>query len=212
VSLAYLYSPIGEGVYKQPPTEIFPELKGKIMKLKQAMYGTKQAAHCWWQFFKGKMGIAGFVASELKTSLYVYRREHEFVIIWLHADNGLALALNQDLLNNLKGEMEKTMKIKWSDTLTRLVGIDFKNNGQTVELSQEKLATQIVQDYQRPFVKHRSMLPDEPLEIHSGEAIGPTEYRSIIGSMMYLAGGTRPDMAYTVNLLARYSANPSTKH
>jgi hypothetical protein len=212
VSSAYLYSPIEEEVYIQPPTEIFPELKGKIMKLKKAMYGTKQAARCWWQFFKGKMEIAGFVASELKPSLYIYRREHEFVIIWLHVDDRFSLALNQDLLNNLKGKMEKTMKIKWSDLLTRLVGIDFKKNRRTVELSQEKLATQIVQDYQRPFVKHGSKLPDEPLEIHSGEAIGPMEYRSIIGSMMYLAGGTQPDMAYAVNLLARYSANPSTKH
>jgi hypothetical protein len=47
VSSAYLYSPIEEDVYVQPPTEIFPELKGKIVKLKKAMYGTKQAARCW---------------------------------------------------------------------------------------------------------------------------------------------------------------------
>jgi hypothetical protein len=73
VSSAYLYSPIEEEVYVQPPNELFPELKGKIMKLKKAMYGTKQAARCWWQFFKNKMELAGFVASELEPSLYIYR-------------------------------------------------------------------------------------------------------------------------------------------
>jgi hypothetical protein len=72
VSSAYLYSPIEEEAYVQPPTEIFPELKGKIMKLIKAMYGTKQAAQCCWQFFKGKMEIAGFVSSKLEPSLYIY--------------------------------------------------------------------------------------------------------------------------------------------
>jgi hypothetical protein len=212
VSSAYLYSPIEEEVYVQPPTEIWPKLKGKIMKLKKAMYGTKQAARCWWQFFKGKMEEVGFTASELEPSLYIYRKDHEFVIIWLHVDDGFAIASTPNLLANLKEAMEKNMNIKWSDTVERLVGINFKKVGATVELSQEKLANQIVNDYKRASFRHQSTLPDEPLEIHSGEPIGPTEYRSIIGSMMYLASGTRPDISYAVNLLARYSTNPSEKH
>jgi hypothetical protein len=212
VSSAYLYSPIEEEVYVQPPTELFPELKGKIMKLKKAMYGTKQAARCWWQFFKGKMEIAGFVSSELEPSLYIYRRGDEFVIIWLHVDDGFALASTPDLLHHLRQEMEKTMKIKWSDSLNRLVGIDLQRVGRTIELSQEKLAKQIVEDYKRLTFQHRSTLPDKTLEINSGESIDTTEYRSVIGSMMYLASGTRPDMSYAVNLLARYSTNPSERH
>ncbi|KAI7959546.1 hypothetical protein MJO28_003337 [Puccinia striiformis f. sp. tritici] len=42
VSSAYLYSPIEEEVYVQPPIEIRPEWKGKIMRLKKAMYGTRK--------------------------------------------------------------------------------------------------------------------------------------------------------------------------
>jgi hypothetical protein len=47
VSLAYLYSSIEEEVYVQPPIEIRPKWNGKVMKLKKAMYGTRQAARCW---------------------------------------------------------------------------------------------------------------------------------------------------------------------
>jgi hypothetical protein len=150
VSSAYLYSPIEEEVYVQPPSKLFPELKGKIMKLKKAMYGTKQAARCWWQFFKSKMELAGLVALELEPSLYIYCRDQDFVIIWLHVDDGFALASDQRLLIELRQEMEKSMKIKWSDSLERLVGINFKKIGKTVELSQENLACQIVHNYQRP--------------------------------------------------------------
>ena len=37
-------------------------------------------------------------------------------------------------------------------------------------------------------------------------------YRSIVGSLMYLTGATRPDIGHAVNLLARYVANPGYRH
>jgi hypothetical protein len=66
VSSAYLYSPKEEEVYMQPPIEIRPEWRGKFMKLKKAMYGTQQAARCWWKYLKGKMEKLGYVASKLE--------------------------------------------------------------------------------------------------------------------------------------------------
>lgn len=70
ISLEYLYSPIEEEVYVKPPTDIVPEWKGKIMRLKKAVYGTCQAARCWWKFFSKKVVIFGFTASEIEPSLY----------------------------------------------------------------------------------------------------------------------------------------------
>nr|KYP58981.1 Retrovirus-related Pol polyprotein from transposon TNT 1-94 [Cajanus cajan]KYP59002.1 Retrovirus-related Pol polyprotein from transposon TNT 1-94 [Cajanus cajan] len=37
-------------------------------------------------------------------------------------------------------------------------------------------------------------------------------YLSAIGALMYLANYTRPDIAFVVNLLARYSSSPIRKH
>jgi hypothetical protein len=39
-----------------------------------------------------------------------------------------------------------------------------------------------------------------------------TEYQSIIGSLLYLMIGTRPDIAFSVTALAQFSANPSEEH
>jgi hypothetical protein len=37
-------------------------------------------------------------------------------------------------------------------------------------------------------------------------------YLNAIGALMYLANCTRPDVAFAVNLLARYSAAPTRRH
>ena len=43
--------------------------------------------------------------------------------------------------------------------------------------------------------------------------MGPeVPYLSAIGALMYLANCTRPDIAFPVNLLARYSSTPTRRH
>ena len=45
------------------------------------------------------------------------------------------------------------------------------------------------------------------------ELLGPeVPYLSAIGALMYLAGHTRPDISFAVNLLARYSSSPTRRH
>jgi hypothetical protein len=47
-----------------------------------------------------------------------------------------------------------------------------------------------------------------------GEEVLGSEYPylSVIGALMYLANSTRPDIAFAVNLLARYGAAPTMRH
>ena len=45
------------------------------------------------------------------------------------------------------------------------------------------------------------------------EILGPeVPYLSAIGALMYLANNTRLDIAFAINLLARYSNSPTKRH
>ena len=66
VSTAYLHSPIDEDIYVWPPVELCPELKGKVLKLKKALYGTKQAPRCWWKLFHAVMEKLAFTVEEIE--------------------------------------------------------------------------------------------------------------------------------------------------
>ena len=54
--------------------------------------------------------------------------------------------------------------------------------------------------------------PFQPKE-ENEELLGPeVPYLSAIGALMYLANYTRPDIAFLVNLLARYRSAPTKRH
>ena len=54
--------------------------------------------------------------------------------------------------------------------------------------------------------------PFRPKE-ENKELLGPkVPYLSVISALMYLANYTRPDIAFSINLLARYSSAPTRRH
>jgi hypothetical protein len=60
-----------------------------------------------------------------------------------------------------------------------------------------------------PDVKKDSFRPQEDDE----EILGPeVPYLRAIGALMYLANCTRPDIAFSLNLLSRYSSAPTRRH
>ncbi|CAL2246291.1 unnamed protein product [Prunus armeniaca] len=50
------------------------------------------------------------------------------------------------------------------------------------------------------------------LKKNSRDAISQLEYSQVIGSRMYLMNSTRPDLAYSVSRLSRYTSNPGHDH
>jgi hypothetical protein len=57
-----------------------------------------------------------------------------------------------------------------------------------------------------PMSSTASLGPDE-----DGEAMDQREYRSMVGSLLYLTA-TRPDIQFTVALCARFQPSPCSSH
>ena len=55
-------------------------------------------------------------------------------------------------------------------------------------------------------------LPRIHLRKNIGTEVRQLEYSQIIGSLVYLMNFTRPDIAYVISKLSRYTSNPSDDH
>src|SRR5680860_1611829 len=56
---------------------------------------------------------------------------------------------------------------------------------------------------------NKQQCPSTPEE---GEQMRRIPYRQAVGSLMYLANCTRPDLAHAVQLVAQFSQNPGATH
>ncbi|GKF66373.1 hypothetical protein Tco_0192890, partial [Tanacetum coccineum] len=52
----------------------------------------------------------------------------------------------------------------------------------------------------------------EKLKPHTGKPVDLLEYSRVIGCLTYAMTSTRPDIAYVVGRLSRFTSNPSRQH
>jgi hypothetical protein len=209
---AYLNSPIDEEVWVKPPEGVtLPP--GHAFLLRKALYGTRQAARCWWLHLQAILDKLGYSPSQYDNSLYVLRHETRHGVIWIHVDDGVVTASSMEILRALEHDLKDILKIKWSAQLESIVGISVKQTRNGFILTQPKLVKSLLQAEWSGDITTRTPLPPNFNAVTEvGDSSTSTKYLSIIGVLSYLAVGTRPDIAFAVNFLARFSAKPSVTH
>jgi hypothetical protein len=116
-------------------------------------------------------------------------------------------------LRKLERDLKDILKIKWSSQLESIVGITVNRTLDGFILTQPKLIKSLLNTEWNGAITTRTPLPpnfNAVMEI--GDPSTSTKYLSIIGVLSYLAVGTRPDISFAVNFLARFLANPSVTH
>ncbi|PLW31227.1 hypothetical protein PCANC_23124 [Puccinia coronata f. sp. avenae] len=210
---AYLNSPIDEEVWVAPP-EGLQVKPGDGCLLKKALYGTKQAGRCWWQHLSKTLTALGYASSQYDASFYILHAAKGNTTIWIHVDNGIVTGSSVAGLKALEKALSDSIKIKWSAGLTDIVGLRVERMTDGFKIHQPKLVSSILTE-QWDVVSHATTpLPNTalPTTSTSPEAIKPTKFLSIVGSLSYVSSGSRPDITFAVNFLARFSKCPDTTH
>jgi hypothetical protein len=98
--------------------------------------------------------------------------------------------------------------------LTFFLGIQVKQTKEGTFVHQAKYTKDLIKkfpmDDAKPVSSPMSMTTTLDLD-EDGEAVDQREYRSMIGSLLYLTV-TRPSIQFTVCLFAHFQASPCTSH
>ncbi|RVX19815.1 Retrovirus-related Pol polyprotein from transposon TNT 1-94 [Vitis vinifera] len=215
VKTAFLNGDLDEEIYmEQPEGFSAPGQEKKVCKLVKSLYGLKQAPKQWHEKFDNVMLSHGFKINECDKCVYVKDTEHGYVIVCLYVDDMLIVGSDDKMITSTKNMLNSRFDMKDMGLADVILGIKIKRTSDELILSQSHYVDKIL----GKFDKDNSGVARTPVDVtlhlskNKGESVSQVEYSRVIGSLMYLMSCTRPDIAYAVSKLSRYTSNPGAKH
>ena len=216
VKSAYLNAPIEHSIFVQQP-EGFETKKGKIpfvWKLKKSLYGLKQSGRNWNQTLDKTLTDMKFERSQVDPCVYMKRRKPgSLTILLIWVDDIIISSTDNECLKKTKEDLKKKFRMKDLGILNNFLGIEFKVKEDEIEMKQTKYLKKILERFDMENCKTRSTPCEQKLEFTEAtdERRKPVKsnYREMIGSLIYAMTATRPDLCYVVTKLSQYLDKPT---
>ena len=215
VKTAFLNGDLEEEIYmSQPEGFVVSGQEDKVCKLKKSLYGLKQAPKQWYKKFDSTLVQHGFIVNNSDSCVYFKMFGSDCVVICLYVDDMLILGSNLNVVNSTKEFLSSKFEMKDLGEVDVILGVRVVKNSNGISLSQSHYVEKVLKKF-----GHFDVLPaktpyDPALHLckNLGESVSQDEYARIIGSVMFLMNSTRPDIAYAVSRLSRYTHNPGNDH
>ena len=220
VPTAFLNGDMKEVVYMRMPVGFGKD--GTVVRLLKSLYGLKQAGHNW------DVLIHGFITNEMgwkatvsDPSFYFKRsRTGRLMLIYRFVDDmqGQRHAADAAEFAESSAMLRERFKIKQIETATWMLGMRISRDRKlrTITLDQELYITKALERFGLAECKVANT-PEVP-GAASDSTPGldkPTDrqrYMEIVGTLMYAAISTRPDIAHAVHYLASNMVAPTSRH
>ena len=216
---AYLYGKLDEEIYMEQPEGFrAPGQEHSVLRLLRALYGLKQAGLAWWRTLRDSMIELGFEGLTSDAGLFIFRNKDGFVIAVIYVDDAIFCGPNKALVHELKAKFMKRWECRDLGDVTEFLRMRITQEGSQVHLDQSTYLETVLQRCGMQDCKSAvTPLPAGymPEAVAQDTAIDPelrSRYQTVIGSLLYLMLGTRPDISFAVTKLAQFAARPSEDH
>lgn len=181
----------------------------KVYKLQKALYGLRESPRVWYDCFNKFIEKLNFVRSNYDYCLYVNRASKDPIYILIFVDDLLICSKDKDKVKMVKTNLMERFAMKDLGKIKSYIGIDidYNDDRNKMTLSQTKYIESLAVKYNL----ENSKLYDTPMETNlkleqAREVDDSIKFRNLIGELLYISTGTRPDIAYSVNYLSRYQS------
>jgi hypothetical protein len=176
--------------------------EGMVCKLVKSLYDLKQTPKQWRDKFDKTLTSVGFVANEANKCVYYRFGGGEGVILCLYADDILIFGMNLGVIMEVKDFLSQNFEMKHLGETNVILNIKLiKRENGGVTLSQTHYVEKILSQFGYNDHKASPTPYDTSLILRKNKRIMvyQLKYSQIIGSLMYLASATRPDISYVVS-------------
>jgi transposase InsO family protein len=224
VSTAFLYGEMEEDVYMRQPPEYEGKDKNLVCKLLKGLYRTKQGSRQWYKkVYEILVGKLGFTQSQSDHAVYFKYDGMYKVVLGTHVDDFLTAANTTASMDHFEADLRKHVKLSHAGEARSVLGMLVKRDRKrrTVSLSQPGYIGAILRQYGMEDANGIST-PMDPNVTLGSEHSPRTErereemlcvpYQEAIGSLMYAAHTTRPDILFAVMHLSQFCKDPGIAH
>jgi hypothetical protein len=216
VTAAFLNAELKEEIYIEMPPELRTAGRDEVWLLHKAIYGLKQAGFEWNADLHETLTSGGY--TNLKSDPCVYIRtemDGSTTKIGVHVDDFIVKTRVPAHLDHLRKTLEGRYAITVQSPASVLLGMHIVRSPDGYALHQTPFLDETLQKYgfqdARPTAVPAIPIGDELAQTKSGKltSLGKFSLQAIVGSLLWLARMTRPDIAYAVARLAQRVADPS---
>lgn len=203
IKTASSYGQLQETIFMDPPEGYgSPD---KVWLLNRSLYGLKQSPRMWNKRFSNVLSDLGLQVSKYDQS--VFYQLNPLVIVIVYVDDGLILSREDTEIVRVLDELKSQFKMRELEVnVYRGLQIEIMNDGIFVHQSSytKRVLQTFLMDQSRP-----SNNPVAQVDSEETTTLQDKPYRSVVGSLAYLADTSRPDIAFAVNRLARQMSSPT---
>lgn len=218
VKTAFLYGKLDEEIYMEQPEGF--KIKGqerKVLRLRRAIYGLKQAALAWWRELANSLKEMGFKRLYSDAGIFICRHsDGTFAIIVAYVDDVLFVGPNKSFIFSKKQLFMTKWECRDLGDCKEFLRMRVQRKGRSIYIDQCSYLEKVVERFGMTNAKYaRTPLPTGYTPTPNQGEVNPhmrTLFQQIIGSLLYIMLGTRPDIAFAVTKLAQHAANPSKEH
>ena len=146
-----------------------------------------------------------FIQSGADSCVYVRKTDKDncvILIIWV--DDIIVAASNTQLLDSVKETLSTKFKMKDLGQISWFIGTEFNHDTECIKMTPTQYIDKILSRFKMRECKP-ILTPCNPGINKAGspesELADASLYRAIVGSLIYLMTGTRPDLCYIVTKL-----------
>lgn len=206
VQAAFLNGLIKSEVYVYPP-DGYKVVANKVCLLKKALYGLRESPRDWYECFDNFMVREGFIRSNYDYCMYMKKIDGFETYIILYVDDLLIFCLSKLVIDKVKLMLNSRFRMKDLGNIKQYLGIEVEQCTEKGEilLSQQKYIETLAKKYDVTQSKRFKTPMEINLKLEPAEEVEEKlKYRNLIGALLYIGSGTRPDISFAVNYLSRF--------
>lgn len=218
ITAAYLNGKLSETVFMElPPMNLHEKQSEEVCLLKKSLYGLHQSGREWNICLDKFLKSAKLTRSRADPCVYFDKKRK--LIVGVYVDDLLVMSSEVSTIQEFKTNIGTVFEIKDLGEINHLLSIRItRNKDGSITLDQSAYATELLQTTGMLNAKGASTPLDPGMKYVPASkdsmlnAEGALKYRQAVGGLLYLAGGTRPDLAFATTYMSQFNNCPSKEH